>query len=125
MIISQCATCQDTQLLEKPKRLCTECMSKRSNKELDEEAIELIKYCDEVFSGLSMSEIASMVPLVERLRMKGVTLLMIEHRLRELFSVADRVVVIDFGVKIAEGKPEQVMQDEKVRRAYRGEELEL
>ncbi len=81
--------------------------------------------CDEVFSGLSMSEIASMVPLVERLRMKGVTLLMIEHRLRELFSVANRVVVIDFGVKIAEGKPEQVMQDERVRRAYLGEELEL
>lgn len=81
--------------------------------------------CDEVFSGLSMSEIASMVPLVERLRIKGVTLLMIEHRLRELFSVANRVVVLDFGVKIAEGEPEQVMQEEKVRRAYLGEEIEL
>jgi branched-chain amino acid transport system ATP-binding protein len=81
--------------------------------------------CDEVFSGLSMSEIASMVPLIERLRMRGVTLIMIEHRLRELFSVADKVVVLNFGEKLAEGKPEQVMQDEKVRRAYLGEEIKL
>lgn len=81
--------------------------------------------CDEVFSGLSMSEIASMVPLVERLRIRGVTLIMIEHRLRELLSVADRLIVLEFGVKIAEGKPEQVMQDERVKRAYLGEEIEL
>jgi len=81
--------------------------------------------CDEVFSGLSMSEIASMVPLIERLRMRGVTLIMIEHRLRELFTVADKVIVLSFGEKLAEGEPEQVMQDEKVRRAYLGEEIKL
>ncbi len=81
--------------------------------------------CDEVFSGLSMSEIASMVPLIERLRMRGVTLMMIEHRLRELFSVADKVIVLSFGEKLAEGKPDQVMNDEKVRRAYLGEEIKL
>jgi len=81
--------------------------------------------CDEVFSGLSMSEIASMLPLIDRLRRKGVTLLMIEHRLRELFSVADRVVVMEFGVKLAEGIPDEVMRDEKVRRAYLGEEIAL
>lgn len=81
--------------------------------------------CDEVFSGLSMSEIASMVPLIERLRMRGVTIIMIEHRLRELFSVADKVIVLNFGEKLAEGKPDQVMQDEKVRRAYLGEEIKL
>ncbi|MBM4305683.1 MAG: ABC transporter ATP-binding protein [Deltaproteobacteria bacterium] len=81
--------------------------------------------CDEVFSGLSMSEIASMVPLIERLRMRGVTLIMIEHRLRELFSVANKVIVLNFGEKLAEGKPDQVMQDEKVRRAYLGEEIKL
>ncbi len=81
--------------------------------------------CDEVFSGLSMSEIASMVPLIERLRTRGVTLIMVEHRLRELFSVADKVIVMNFGEKLAEGVPEQVMQDEKVRRAYLGEDIKL
>ncbi len=81
--------------------------------------------CDEVFSGLSMSEIASMVPLIERLRTKGVTLMMVEHRLRELFRVADKVLVLVFGEKIAEGDPEKVMRDERVRRAYLGEEMEL
>ena len=78
--------------------------------------------CDEVFSGLSMSEIASMVPIIERLRMDGITLMMIEHRLRELFRVADRVIVLNFGEKIMEGTPEQVMNDEKVREAYFGSE---
>jgi ABC-type branched-subunit amino acid transport system ATPase component len=59
--------------------------------------------CDEVFSGLSMSEIASMVPLIERLQMDGITLIMIEHRLRELFQVANRVMVLNFGEKLVEG----------------------
>lgn len=81
--------------------------------------------CDEVFSGLSMSEIASMLPLIERLHMKGVTIIMIEHRLRELFRVADKLIVLNFGEKIAEGEPDQVMQDEKVRRAYLGEDIGL
>lgn len=78
--------------------------------------------CDEVFSGLSMSEIASMVPLIERLQMEGITLVMIEHRLRELFRVATRVMVLNFGEKLAEGIPEEVMADEEVKRAYLGSE---
>jgi len=76
--------------------------------------------CDEVFSGLSMSEIASMIPLLERLQMKGITIMMIEHRLRELFRLADRVVVINFGKKIAEGIPKEVMEREEVKAAYLG-----
>ena len=76
--------------------------------------------CDEVFSGLSMSEIASMVPLIERLQMDGITLIMIEHRLRELFQVADRVLVLNFGEKLIEGRPAEVMADERVREAYFG-----
>jgi branched-chain amino acid transport system ATP-binding protein len=78
--------------------------------------------CDEVFSGLSMSEIASMVPLIERLQMDGITLVMIEHRLRELFRVANRVMVLNFGEKLTEGTPEEVMADPKVKEAYFGSE---
>ncbi len=76
--------------------------------------------CDEVFSGLSMSEIASMIPLLEKLQMEGITIMMIEHRLRELFRLADRVMVINFGQKIAEGIPEEVMAQEAVKAAYLG-----
>jgi branched-chain amino acid transport system ATP-binding protein len=76
--------------------------------------------CDEVFSGLSMSEIASMVPLIERLQMDGITLVMIEHRLRELFRVANRVMVLNFGEKIMEGSADEVMASEKVKEAYFG-----
>lgn len=78
--------------------------------------------CDEVFSGLSMSEIASMVPLIERLQMDGITLIMIEHRLRELFRVANRVMVLNFGDKLVEGIPEEIMGDERVKEAYIGPE---
>jgi branched-chain amino acid transport system ATP-binding protein len=78
--------------------------------------------CDEVFSGLSMSEIASMLPLIERLQMDGITLVMIEHRLRELFRVANRVMVLNFGEKLVEGTPDEVMADEKVKEAYFGSE---
>jgi branched-chain amino acid transport system ATP-binding protein len=78
--------------------------------------------CDEVFSGLSMSEIASMVPLIERLQMDGITLIMIEHRLRELFQVANRIMVLNFGEKLVEGTAEEVMADPRVREAYFGSE---
>ena len=78
--------------------------------------------CDEVFSGLSMSEIASMLPLIERLQMDGITLVMIEHRLRELFRVANRVMVLNFGEKLVEGTPDEVMADERVKEAYFGSE---
>lgn len=78
--------------------------------------------CDEVFSGLSMSEIASMVPLIEKLRNEGITFIMVEHRLKELFRIADRVMVLNFGEKIAEGRPDEIFSDEKVKRAYFGGE---
>jgi branched-chain amino acid transport system ATP-binding protein len=78
--------------------------------------------CDEVFSGLSMSEMASMLPLMERLQMEGITLIMVEHRLRELFRLANRVIVLNFGSKIAEGLPDEVMEEKEVKEAYFGSE---
>ncbi len=78
--------------------------------------------CDEVFSGLSASEIASLVPLIQKLNGQGITIVMIEHRLRELFRVAGRVMALSYGEKIAEGTPEEVMEHPRVREAYLGSE---
>ena len=78
--------------------------------------------CDEVFSGLSMSEISSMIPLLEKFVMEGMTLIMIEHRLRELFRVANKLLVMNFGVKISEGPPQEVMKQDNVKAAYIGGE---
>ncbi len=75
---------------------------------------------DEIFSGLSMSEIASFVPLVRRLIDDGIHIIMIEHRLREMFRVVSKVIVLNFGRKIAEGPPDEVMKKEDVREAYIG-----
>lgn len=81
-----------------------------------------IIFCDEVFSGLSMSEIAGMLPLIEKMKADGITLIMVEHRLRELFSVANRVMALNFGEKIDEGDPAHVIENPKVREAYLGTE---
>ncbi len=78
--------------------------------------------CDEVFSGLSASEIASLVPLIEKLRDQGITIIMIEHRLRELFRVANRVMALSYGEKVVEGEPLEVIDHPRVREAYLGSE---
>jgi branched-chain amino acid transport system ATP-binding protein len=80
--------------------------------------------CDEVFSGLSASEIASIIPVIENLQMAGITILMIEHRLRELFRLVNRVLVMTFGEKLMEGTPAEVVADKRVREAYLGAEAD-
>ena len=77
---------------------------------------------DELFSGLSLAEVASIVPIIEKLRIQGKTIIMIEHRLKELFKIADRVMVMNFGRKIADGDPAAVMENEAVKNAYLGTE---
>ena len=78
---------------------------------------------DELFSGLSLAEVATIVPIIEKLRLEGKTIIMIEHRLRELFRIANRVIVLNYGMKIADGAPNDVMESEEVKKAYLGTEI--
>jgi branched-chain amino acid transport system ATP-binding protein len=77
---------------------------------------------DELFSGLSLAEVATIVPIIEKLRLEGKTIIMIEHRLKELFRIADRVIVLNYGQKIADGPPAAVMESSAVKSAYLGTE---
>ncbi|HYA91888.1 MAG TPA: ATP-binding cassette domain-containing protein [Thermodesulfobacteriota bacterium] len=80
---------------------------------------------DELFSGMAMSEVASTLPLIEKFHEEGLTIIMIEHRLKELFRVVDRVMVLNFGEKIADGSSQEVMTTEAVKKAYLGIEVEI
>jgi branched-chain amino acid transport system ATP-binding protein len=79
---------------------------------------------DELFSGMSMSEVAGVLPVLEKIRAAGKTLVMVEHRLRELFRVVDSVMVLHFGRAIAAGAPREVMAAPEVVEAYLGAEVE-
>ncbi|MDD9720801.1 ABC transporter ATP-binding protein [Sulfitobacter sp. PR48] len=75
---------------------------------------------DEIAGGLTEAEGAALVTLVRRVRDQGVTIIWIEHVLHALMAVADQVLVLNFGRKIAEGSPDTVMQDAEVQRVYMG-----
>jgi len=79
---------------------------------------------DELFSGMSMSEVASTLPIIERLNGEGLSIIMVEHRLKELFRIANRVIALNFGSKIADGSPREVMENDAVKAAYLGSEEE-
>jgi branched-chain amino acid transport system ATP-binding protein len=75
---------------------------------------------DEVMAGLRPTEVDDMIAVIKGLRDRGVTVFVIEHIMRAVMALSDRVAVIHFGQKIAEGTPEAVTKDENVIKAYLG-----
>ena len=100
---------QDKKLLELAKCLAT-----------DPRCILL----DEVMAGLTIAETEAPMAIVRELNSQGVTIVMVEHVMPVIMRLATRIVVINFGEKIAEASPEDIVKDQRVIDAYFGEHLD-
>jgi len=80
---------------------------------------------DELMAGLTPTEVAEASGDIQQLRQRGITIIMIEHVMQAIMSVSDRIIVLDYGKKIAEGTPQEVAANEKVIEVYLGEECDV
>ncbi len=78
---------------------------------------------DEIAGGLTEHEAKELIDLINEIRSRGVTIVWIEHVVHALLAVASRLLVINFGAKLAEGEPRTVMASAEVKRVYMGIEV--
>ena len=76
---------------------------------------------DELIAGLNPTETAQAMELVARIRGRGITILMIEHVMKAIMSVCNRIIVLHHGEKIAEGSPQEIASSKTVIEVYLGE----
>jgi len=79
---------------------------------------------DEVMAGLTLAETAAPIAVIQELNRQGVTIVMVEHVMPVIMRLARRMVVINFGEKIAEASPEEILNDQRVIDAYFGDHLD-
>lgn len=80
---------------------------------------------DELFSGMSMSEVASTMFIIEKQREKGITVIMVEHRVKELVRVSTRLLLLNYGKIVVEGPPLEVVNSPQAIQAYLGPSTEV
>jgi branched-chain amino acid transport system ATP-binding protein len=78
---------------------------------------------DEVMAGLNPTEVDELIELIKEVNHQGISIFLIEHVMQGIMALSQRVIVINYGVKIAEGTPEEIVKDEGVIEAYLGKEF--